>query len=168
MRMHAIACRSLIWCGLLILFIAADLSGCHRGSSMAHVRGKVTYKDGSVPIGSPALVLFSPADGSTAEVKKGASGGIQPDGTFEMVTRVPGDGVYLGTYNVYFNVRSAADSNISMVEAKYAAPKTSGITETITGDRSDLNYVIDKAANAGAASAAKPDEKGGASKGPGL
>jgi hypothetical protein len=161
--------RALLNCGSSVVFLVVailGLSGCHGTKSMAHVRGKVTYKDGSAPTGSPCLVLFSPADGSTAEVKKGASGGIQPDGTFEMVTRMPGDGVYVGTYNVYFTIRSPADSNVSLVDAKYAGPKTSGITETITGDRSDLNYVIEKSANA--AVAAKPDEKAGAPKGPGL
>src|SRR5262245_11017869 len=101
MKLAAIFSRPWVWLFVLACVVAA--SGCSQ-KEMYHVRGKVTYKDGSVPQGLLAVVLFSPLGDSTATVKKGASGAIGPDGTFEMVTRMPGDGVHRGEYAVTFKV----------------------------------------------------------------
>src|SRR5262245_23636231 len=79
-------------------------SGCHGGPAMAQVRGKVLYKDGSVPKGGVCAVNLMPTSASTAEVRKAASSKIGPDGSFELYTRIPGDGVYLGEYAVTFAV----------------------------------------------------------------
>jgi hypothetical protein len=67
---------------------------------MYDVRGKVLYKDGTVPRGGVAVVRLQPAEGTTAEVRQGATGAIGPDGSFEFYTRAPGDGVYGGKYDV--------------------------------------------------------------------
>src|SRR4051812_48556310 len=91
------------WAWLVVLPCAVALSGCGT-KEMYQVRGKVIYKDGSVPTGTLAIVLFSPSPDSTAMVRKSASGPIGPDGSFEMVTRVPGDGVHHGEYGVIFRV----------------------------------------------------------------
>src|SRR5437762_1657992 len=81
----------------------AALDGCG-GKQMYHASGKVTYKDGSVPKGILAVVTFIPTGDSSATVRKGASGAIGPDGSFEMVTRMPGDGVNRGEYGVTFRI----------------------------------------------------------------
>src|SRR5690242_17080578 len=91
------------WAGIIVMVCAATLSGCS-GREAYPVSGKVTYKDGSVPKGTLAVVLFSPTPYSSATIRKGASGAIGPDGSFEMVTRMPGDGVLRGEYGVTFRI----------------------------------------------------------------
>jgi len=111
---------------------------------MAQVRGKVLYKDGTVPHGGACAVKFQPTSGSTAKVRKGATGLIQPDGTFEAWTRKPGDGVYLGDYSVSFAVwASATDSSSSLIPEKYSNPNMTGLTLKVEGDVDDLKYEIE-------------------------
>src|ERR1043165_6977008 len=77
------------WMWLVVaVYCIAGLSGCGSGKEMYHVSGKVTYKDGSIPKGTLAIVTLSPAADSTAKIRKGATGAIDPsDGSFEMMTR---------------------------------------------------------------------------------
>jgi hypothetical protein len=65
--------------------------GC--GGRTAQVSGTVQRNGKAIPGGS---VLFRPlsSDG------KAAVGEIQPDGTFQMMTDSPGDGVLIGQYRV--------------------------------------------------------------------
>src|SRR4051812_9131085 len=95
MKLAPSALRRLSLVVLLILPGMVTLSGCTKGPKMARVRGKCVYKGGSVPQGGVAVVRFSPAGDSTTEVRKGATSAIDPDGSFELWTRKPGDGVYL-------------------------------------------------------------------------
>lgn len=141
------------WFLFFVLLCTAGFAGCN-SKSMVPVRGKVTYKDGTVPAGGVAVVNFTPADDSTAQVRKGATGSINSDGSFEMMTRMPGDGVYPGSYNVAFVVqRSAMDATTSQILPKYNNPKTSGYTVTIDAAKSDLSFEIEPKAGSGAASA---------------
>ena len=87
---------------------------------MYQVRGKVTNKDGSVPKAGIALVSFVPTKDSTAEVKRSATGPIAPDGTFSMSTRLSGDGVNAGDYNVVFNIaKSPVDPTPLVLPQRY-------------------------------------------------
>ena len=96
---------------------------------MAQVKGKVFYKDGSVPQGGVKVVRFSPSKDSTAEVRKGASSDIGPDGSFELWTRKAGDGAYVGEYIVTFVMqKSPMDSEPSLIQPKYMNPATSPYT----------------------------------------
>jgi hypothetical protein len=125
--------------------IMVALAGCPSGKTMVPVKGKVTYKDGTVPQGAVAVVNFTPAENSTATVRKGATGAIGPDGMFEMVTFQPGDGVNLGTYDVSFTVRSnPMDPNTSLVAPKYDSPKMSGYTVDVDGPKDNLRFEIEK------------------------
>jgi hypothetical protein len=129
---------------------------------MAQVKGKVTYKDGSIPQGNIKVIRFSPSKDSTAEVRKGATSMIGDDGSFELWTRKAGDGAYLGEYVVTFTVRkSPTDPNSSLIQPKYTAPATSPYKVNITGDVDDLKYEVEAlpgvsggAASGGAAAAA--------------
>src|SRR4051794_34542508 len=76
--------------------------GCNRGPTMVQVRGKVLNKDGSPLKGGVRVVRFQPERDSTIEGLRVASGEIANDGSFELFTKRPGDGVMLGTYNVSF------------------------------------------------------------------
>ncbi|MCI0331893.1 MAG: hypothetical protein L0228_01550 [Planctomycetes bacterium] len=121
----------------------AAVSGCNRGPAMYQVSGQVLYKDGSVPRGGVAVVRLQPAQDSTAEVRKGASGAIGPDGSFDLFTRVPGDGVYEGAYNVTFAVLKGPLDPTSLIQAKYMNPATSGYTVTVDDDIDDLKFEIE-------------------------
>lgn len=140
----------------------AIVAGCHKGPATARVRGTVKYKDGTIPNAPLAIVRFTSAESAKAEIRKGATGSINPDGTFEMVTRKPGDGVYLGKYNVSFAIiRNPGDLSTSLIAPKYMNPSESGITETITGDKDDLHYVIERLPGAAATASRTPGKNSG-------
>ena len=140
-----------------VMFLSvAALSGCG-SKEMYRVHGKVTYKDGTVPKGVLAVVIFSPAKDSTAEIRKGASGAIEPDGSFEMVTRKPGDGVHRGKYAVTFRILRDSTTLASLVDPKYTSPVNTPFTETVDRDLTELNYQIEKAAGVSPATAAEAD-----------
>lgn len=140
--MHATRSFSL---AVVVATAALGLAGCDGGPEMHQVRGHVFYKDGSVPKGGTALVGFQPTAGTSATVRKGASGVIGPDGAFEMTTRKPGDGVHAGEYDVRFVIRKdGTDPATSLIPAKYEDPATSGYND-IKVDRniSDLKFEIE-------------------------
>jgi hypothetical protein len=135
---------------LSALLACAVIAGCNRGPTMHRVRGQVFYKDGSVPKGAVAAVGFRPTKDSMAAIRKGASGTIEPDGSFEMFTSKAGDGVHQGEYDVTFTVmRNMMDANSSLVLPKYTNPATSGYNN-IKVDRniSDLKFEIEPIAGA--------------------
>ena len=71
---------------------------------MGQVAGKVLYTDGTVPHADICVIRFDPTEDTTAEIRKGATSDITPDGSFELFTRMPGDGVYDGRLCVTFAV----------------------------------------------------------------
>jgi hypothetical protein len=101
------------------------------------------YKDGSVPKGGVRVVRFEPADDTTAEIRRTASGQIGADGTFEMSTRVPGDGVVVGKYNVTFSVWKAPREPISLVARQYTIAATTPYQVTVDHDVTDLVFEIE-------------------------
>ena len=125
------------------LAVFAPLAGCNRGPAMSQVSGKVLYKDGTVPQGGVAVVNFQPVEGSTAEVRKGASGAIESDGSFSMWTRAPGDGVYHGKYEVSFVVLKSPTDPTSLVVPKYSNARSSGYQVEVDDDIDDLQFEIE-------------------------
>jgi hypothetical protein len=158
--------RRLVWLTVFAPAAVAALSGC-TSKEMYQVRGKVTYKDGTVPKGMLAIVTFTPTSSSTAAVRKGASGAIDPtDGSFDMVTRMTGDGVHRGEYAVTFRILRDNVTFTSLVSPKFTSPMNPAFTVNVDRDISDLNYQIEKAEGvAEAATTAAPAGRGSA--GPG-
>lgn len=153
------------WAWLLVLPCAGALSGCG-SKEMYHVSGKVTYKDGSVPKGILAVIQFTPTANSTATVHKGASGAIDPsDGSFDMVTRISGDGVHRGEYGVTFRIIRDPTTQTSLVGPKYTSPTNPAFTVNVDRDIADLNYQIEKVEGVSAATTEAPAGPGSA--GPG-
>jgi hypothetical protein len=128
---------------LVLVIGLVGAAGCNRGPGMAVVKGKVTYTDGSIPGGNFKMVRFQPADTSTAEIRKGATGDIQADGTFELTTRMPGDGVFLGEYVVTFAIQDGITSSRPYVAPKFTNPKTSPYKVLIEDDTTDLEFKVD-------------------------
>ena len=128
--------------------------GCTKsGPKMVKVSGIVRYKDGTkleVPEEGMAKITFEPADfgagASPDQPRKGASGKIKPDGTFELSTVKSGDGVIPGKYRVKILAqRSYTNPSTVMIPLKYTDSRTSGFEEvTIDKPRSDLLYELDK------------------------
>jgi hypothetical protein len=101
-------------------------------------------KDGTVPSGAVAVVRFQPAADSTAEVRKAASGEIEKDGHFEAYTRKPGDGVFLGKYDVTFSVlEDGTNSNSSRIDPKFNKSRTTPYHVSIEDDVSDLEFELE-------------------------
>ena len=127
----------------MFLICLLAVAGCTRGPQKANVSGKVLYKNGKVPQGQVAVLRFNPTGDSTAEVKKGASGVINPqDGTFELMTQVANDGVYLGEYTVTFFVM-APKSSQNEVSPKYATPGLTPYKVVVDGNKTDLSFEIE-------------------------
>jgi hypothetical protein len=138
--------------------IVAVVSGCDSGPAMHQVRGTVHYKDGSVPRGGVCAVQFVPTSDSTTELRKGAGGRIAADGSFELYTRVPGDGVVEGEYDVTFAVWKGVMDPTSLIDEKYTNPLTTPYQKIkVDGDIDDLKFEIEplpgapRAATAGGA-----------------
>jgi hypothetical protein len=126
-----------------LCFACAMIAGCNRGPAMHQVRGKVLYKDGSVPRGMGA-VHFEPTSASTATIRKVASGEIGPDGSFELMTRKPGDGVFQGEYAVTIAImKSATDPTLLSAETYRNAKTTPFPAITVDHNISDLKFEIE-------------------------
>jgi len=121
---------------LLVLF-----AGC--GSGMQPVRGKVTLPDGKPAAGSQ-VVFESEQEGK----KISARGDVQGDGTFELSTFKPGDGVPPGKYKVQVNpppMVNAEGPYISPFNAKYSNFNTSGLEfEVKRGATNDFPIQVTK------------------------
>ncbi|MCE9563059.1 MAG: hypothetical protein K8U57_13535 [Planctomycetes bacterium] len=113
---------ALLTCSLLVL-----VTGC--GRAMYPVKGSVHFADGT-PLTVGRVVIESD-DGKT-----GSWGAIHPDGTFEMGTLTPNDGVPAGTYRIILtNTTTPPPADLStpytpkqLIHAKFANKDTSGIT----------------------------------------
>ena len=127
----------------LVLPWLIPFSGCNRGPAMSEVRGKVFYKDGTVPRAAVCVVRFEPTDASTAEIRKGASGAIEADGSFELFTRVPDDGVYNGEYAVTFGVYKAVTNMTPLIAEKYTRADTTPYKVMVDDDIDDLKFEIE-------------------------
>jgi hypothetical protein len=77
---------------LAVAVVATTIAaGCGSRRELSPVTGKVRYRDQPLPFGT---VVLQPEQGQPA------TGEIQPDGTFRMVTRGKGDGASVGLNQV--------------------------------------------------------------------
>jgi hypothetical protein len=137
--------------GCKLLLVAAvvgllGLPGCGpKGPVRAKVSGTVKYKDGTIPQGEVAVIRFEPVNMGPGT--KAASGGIQPDGSFQLTTMDPNDGAFPGDYKVCFTVKAKYDATSpNMVAPQYGAGATTPLTATVkAGEKNHFEYVIEKA-----------------------
>ncbi len=122
------------------------IPGCgSKGSKMVPVRGTVKFVGGTVPQGEVATVSFQPVSAGEGQPIKGAQGTINQDGSFEMFTRKPGDGVMVGRYKVCIIVRKKyMDPKSWVVPQKYVDAKTTPFEVNVEKAISDLKYELDK------------------------
>ena len=122
--------------------IVAFVTGC--GGPTAQISGNAKFDDGSPIEGAIRSIIFVPTDDTTAEVRKSASGSLAADGSFTLVTRKPGDGVYKGKYAVTFMVLKDPKLGGLLVPEKYTFAETTPFKVEVTGDRSDLLFELEK------------------------
>ncbi|HEX3600412.1 MAG TPA: hypothetical protein VHU84_09740 [Lacipirellulaceae bacterium] len=118
---------------------------------MYQVSGKVKYKDGSIPQAPICLVAFSPTRGGNGDTRRNATGAIGPDGSFSMYTRVSGDGVYPGDYDVRISVANNPMNPVSLLLPKYTDFNSPPYKVKVDHNITDLDYTVEPLSNTGAA-----------------
>jgi hypothetical protein len=87
---------------VVLLLLLGTAVGC--GGGLHPVRGKVTYDDGT-PL-TKGLVVFESMGGKPAVT---ARGDVQTDGSYQLSTNKPGDGVPAGKYRVLVSAQEYGD-----------------------------------------------------------
>jgi len=119
------------------------MTGCGKSRPVAQVRGKVVFKNGSMPNAGIRYVRLEPAADSTAVIRKGASGSVNDDGAFDIYTLRPGDGVHLGKYAVTFTFLQSVKVQKQMIDAKYTTAATTPYHLNVHRDTDDLEYELE-------------------------
>jgi hypothetical protein len=106
------------------LLLLPGAAGCGKGLYPVH--GTVTYEDGK-PF-TNGMVVFESAEGPKPVT---ARGDVQSDGSYQLSTNKPGDGVPAGKYRVLVSPRvdisaDAPERNLS-VDKRYTEFATSGL-----------------------------------------
>lgn len=122
-----------------VLLLLLTLAGCGK---MSHVRGKVTFSDGSpVPCG---MVIFQ-------QTNYQARGDIQPDGSYRMGSLKKSDGLPPGTYSVFLSgvVENKPEGDLGMIETiELVDPKftgsDSGLTFTVEKGKNRFDFSVDR------------------------
>ena len=127
------------------LCFVGGTSGCGKSHPVAQVRGKVVFKNGSMPNAGIRMVRLEPAADTTAAIRKGASGSVNDDGAFEIYTLRPGDGVYLGKYAVTFTFLKSFTEQKQMIDKKYTTAATTPYHLNVERDTDDLEYELEPA-----------------------
>lgn len=137
--------HSLVPLNLIAVTFLGVIVGCGKGQPVAQVSGKINFKDTSLQNAGIRMVRFEPMADTNATIRKGASGTINEDGSFELYTRRPGDGVYLGKYAVTFAFYRGAMDQRSLIPAKFTSAATTPYQVVVDHDRDDLNFEIETA-----------------------
>jgi hypothetical protein len=112
------------WALFFSVTFVSGISGCGKGHPTAQVRGQVVFTNGAAPQAGIRVIRFECAKDSDATLRKGATGVINDDGTFELYTRRPGDGVHLGKYDVTFAIFRGATDQRPMIPVMYTKAAT--------------------------------------------
>lgn len=128
-------------CWAIFAGVLTFVVGC--GNGMVPASGKVTFVDGNSLPGSIRVIRFEPAEGTTAAVKKVASGRIDDSGNFSLMTLKPGDGVHPGDYIVTLTVLESPVSGISLIPQQYTTAETSPFEVTVSGAKTDYLFQLE-------------------------
>jgi len=124
-----------------VIWLLVSIAGC--GAGMQPVRGTVKLADGKPASGSQVVV-----EGGPEGKKVSARGDVQGDGSFELSTYKPGDGVPPGKYKVQVNpppMVNAEAAYVSPFNAKYGSFETSGLEfEVKAGQKNELPIQVTK------------------------
>ena len=108
------------------------------GGKNLPVTGTVKNADGADLQFESGQVLFQP----TGE-GKAASGAVEPDGSFTMLTEQPGDGMAPGEYKVVLKIwKSYRDQSLAVPE-QYGDAATTPLTVTVNEDNTHFDLVVE-------------------------
>jgi hypothetical protein len=128
------------WRALSLALLLLGVLGC--GPSMYPVRGKVILNDGT-PV-TTGMVIFE----SKGEKPIVARGDIKPDGSYELSTNKPGDGVPPGKYRVHVtppvhvNVEESAPKPV--FDERYTKFETSGLEFEVPSGSGEYLIKLDR------------------------
>jgi hypothetical protein len=128
---------------LALAIFVLTVAGCG-GRTAYQVSGRAQYKDGSPLTGGVRIIRLEPTDDTTAEIRKVAQGTIADDGTFEMYTRKPGDGVIAGKYWVTFTVMDKPMGGKSLIPPEYTTGESSPFEIVVDDDKAELLFELEK------------------------
>ncbi len=132
--------RRVVPAAALVVF-ALGLTGC--GSRLYPVRGTVTLDDGT-PL-TKGLVVFERVDGGPAVTARGE---VRPDGTYELSTSKPGDGVPAGRYKALVNPLELSDVPDEQkklpFDVKYTKLATSGLEFEVKPGDNQFDIKLDR------------------------
>jgi hypothetical protein len=117
-------------------------AGCRRDSYQVH--GRVQYTDGTPISGGLRVIRFEPTDDTNAKIRKAASSIIADDGTFELHTRKPGDGVHAGKYAVTFTVRTTPFGGTSLIAKQFGERNSTPFNIVVDRDQEELLFELEK------------------------
>lgn len=152
-KLNARAARRSAWrgsrfstlCIVSALALSVAASGCgESGPAMGRVSGKITYADGSAPQGGVAVIRFEPAEGTTAEIRKAASNQIETDGSYDLFTVRPGDGVIHGKYKAVFTILESYRTGKSLVDKKYTSAATTPFECVVDSASHTFDFELEK------------------------
>ena len=131
---------------MVLIVLAGVAGGC--GGGLCPIQGKLTWKDGSPATElANSQVVFEQEEKHTSSV-----GVIQADGTFQMMTLKPGDGVPAGHHKVAIlehrpNSNAAGTQLVpAKLDLKYADLNSSGLEVDIKPGKNDISFALDRAA----------------------
>lgn len=127
----------------LLLILALGVGGCSSG--LYPVQGKVKYSDGEdAKELAGGLVEFESVEG-----KNSARGEIRPDGSFEMTTERPGDGVWAGKHKVVVSGKMPEPDKPRpprVIDPRFEKYETSGLEVTVEPKKNQITLTVDRAA----------------------
>jgi hypothetical protein len=121
------------------LWLLCAATGC--GSRLSAVHGTVTLEDGK-PLTRGMVIL----EGGEAGAAVMARGEIKPDGSYQLSTYKPGDGVPPGKYRVHINPMDLSEvpderKNLPF-DAKYLKVETSGLEYDVKAGSNDIPITL--------------------------
>ena len=125
----------------LLVAATALAAGCGGGDDAIQVTGVVSNADGSPLQFESGMVLFQP-DGAG----QSASGGVEPDGSFTMMTKVQGDGVKPGQYKVILQLWKNYREMQLAVPKKYGDASTTPLDATVDEDHAHFDFKVEPGA----------------------
>jgi hypothetical protein len=124
---------------LTVLALVASL-GCGGSSDeLIPVSGTVKFADGSPASFESGRVVFEPVAGGPS-----ASGSVEQDGTFAMMTATPGDGVKPGQYKVVVQLWTNYRDQKLAVPDKYGDASTTPLEATVDEDHTHFDLTVEK------------------------
>jgi hypothetical protein len=144
--------------GISLLTVALTACGCGSSSGlpdMVPIRGEVLYKGKPLTVGE-GTVVYMPVE--SGEMRK-ATGAIQPDGSFELTTLIPGDGAMKGKYTILVycykphpgdpqtreeHEKLAREGKLergSFIPERYSDPAKSGLSDVVDDSHSGFKKI---------------------------